>query len=319
VAIAEGRGADRTIAELARRQHGVVARRQLLKAELSSTMIGRRLRAGRLHQLHHGIYLVGHEVPPTFAREMAALLACGPYAVLSHRSAAAISGLLSHPATAPVCVNVPPGRSVTRPRIEFHRGVLERRDVRHRHGMRLTSPPRTILDLSAKLDPDELERLIAEANYRRLASERELQDQLARNPGRRGSTRLRRIVGQPGGAHRTRSQAERRLLRLLRQTGVTGYETNARIHGYEVDVLWRELNFVVEIDGYDGHSGRVAFERDRLKLATLNASGVTVMPVTPNRLRDDPEGAVARLLRALVLAGYDGPPSRAPRSASNPG
>jgi very-short-patch-repair endonuclease len=78
------------------------------------------------------------------------------------------------------------------------------------------------------------------------------------------------------------------MLRLLRRAGVTGYETNARIHGYEVDFLWRETHVAVEVDGYDAHSGRIAFERDRLKAATLNAHGLRVMPITPRQLRDDP-------------------------------
>jgi very-short-patch-repair endonuclease len=79
---------------------------------------------------------------------------------------------------------------------------------------------------------------------------------------------------------------------------------NARIHGYEVDVLWRQLDFAAEIDGYDGHGGRTAFERDRLKIATLKAQGVNVMPVTPRQLHDDPAAVLERLLRALRDAGY---------------
>lgn len=89
---------------------------------------------------------------------------------------------------------------------------------------------------------------------------------------------------------------------LLRRSGVTGYETNARIHGYEVDLLWRELGLAVEVDGYDAHSGRVAFERDRLKVASLNAHGVRVMPVTGRQVRNDSAGVLRRLRRALELA-----------------
>jgi very-short-patch-repair endonuclease len=281
----------------------VVARRQLIDAGLSATEIGRRLRHGRLHQLHLGVYLLGHAVPPAHAHEAAAVLACGADAVLSHRSAAAIWGLLTYPAAADVCVTVPLARHPTRPRIRVRRSALEDRDLRRRHGLPLTSPPRTILDLAPELDPEELERLVAEADYRRLASERELREQVERNSGRRGNATLRRVLGLPGGPARTRSPAERRMLRLLRRTGLTGYELNGRIHGFEVDVLWRELGFAVEIDGYDAHSGRVAFERDRLKVATLKAHGLDVMPVTPRQLRDDPDGVLARLLSALELSG----------------
>jgi Transcriptional regulator, AbiEi antitoxin len=171
------RSDDRVIAELARRQHGVVARRQLIQEGLSEAAIGRRLKAGRLHQLHRGVYLVGHAVPAQYA----------------------------------------PG------------------DLRRRHGLPLTSPPRTILDLAAVIDGDELEPVVAEAHYRRLASEAELRQQLERNPHGRGVVSLRTVLGRPAGPRRTRSEGERALLRLLRERGIGGFETNAKVHGYEVD------------------------------------------------------------------------------------
>ncbi|HSF04141.1 MAG TPA: DUF559 domain-containing protein [Solirubrobacterales bacterium] len=183
---------------------------------------------------------------------------------------------------------------------------MPRTDIRRREGMSLTSPPRRILDLAGELGLEDLERLVAEAHYRRLASGPELREQLERNPGKRGNAVLRSVLELPGGPARTRSHTEQRMLRLLREAGVTGYELNRRIHGFEVDVLWRELGFAVEIDGYDAHSGRLAFERDRLKVATLKARGLDVMPVTPRQLRDDPDGVLARLLRGLELVGYRG-------------
>lgn len=93
------------------------------------------------------------------------------------------------------------------------------------------------------------------------------------------------------------------MLRLLRERGIDGFETNEEILGYEVDFLWRDLGFVVEVDGWDGHSGRVAFERDRLKWARLEAAGVGVMPITGRQARDDPDGVIERLLAALRLRG----------------
>lgn len=287
---------------MAARQHGVVARRQLLEAGVSAQQIKVRLRGGRLHEVHRGVYLVGHVVPPPYAREQAALLACGPAAVLSHRSAAALWGLLSYPPTAPVRLTLPPGRSADRPGLAIHRLCLEGRDTRRRHGLPLTSPPRTILDLAAELARAALERLVAEAAYRRLAGEGELRDQLARNPRKHGAPALRAVLDLPGGPRRTRSPAERAMLRLLRRAGFNGYETNARIGGYEVDILWRDLQLAVEVDGYEAHSGRVAFERDRLKIATLKARGVDVMPVTGRQIRDDPDGVAARLRRAVAAA-----------------
>jgi very-short-patch-repair endonuclease len=97
------------------------------------------------------------------------------------------------------------------------------------------------------------------------------------------------------------------MLRLLRRSRLEGYEINGKIHGYEVDVLWRELDFAVEVDGYDAHSGRIAFERDRLKIATLEANGLAVMPVTGRQLRISEEGVLERLVAALRRSGYTGP------------
>ncbi len=294
---------DLLIAAMAGRQHGVVARRDLLRAGVTSRQITWRLRGGRLHQIHRGVYLVGHVVATEHGRDMAALLACGARAVLSHRSAAALWGLLPYPASAPACVTLPIAGRVVRRGIDVHRAALSPRDVRRRKQLPLTSPPRTVLDLAAKLGPEELERVVAEAGYRRLASEWELGAQIQRNRGKRGNVTLRRILDLAGGPRRTRSPAEREMLTLLRRSGIDGYETNARIRGFEVDALWRERSFAVELDGYAAHSGRLAFERDRLKIAKLKARGLDVMPITPRQLRDDPEGVVARLCAALESQG----------------
>jgi very-short-patch-repair endonuclease len=296
------RFADRAIASFAARQHGVVARWQLLAAGLTRTQITHRLRNGRLHEIHRGVYLVGHSVPPPLAAEQAALLACGERSVLSHRSAANLWKLLPYPASSKVWVTVPPERSADRPGLHVARTEVPARDIRQRHGLRLTSPPRTIFDLARLMDEGELEAVVAEASYRRLASDAELKTQIRENQGKRGLVKLRRVLDLPGGPRRTRSPAERRMLRLLRCAGVTGYETNARIHGYEVDLLWRAENLVVEIDGWDAHSGRVAFERDHLKMATLSANGLAVMPVTGRQIRDDPTGVLNRLQRARIEA-----------------
>jgi very-short-patch-repair endonuclease len=292
------RFADRVISEIAGRQHGVVAHDQLIAAGVTRHQISLRVRRGSLVELHRGVYRVG-PVSSAHAHEMAALLACGPDAVLSHRSAAAYWNLYRYPSTAPVHVTVRPARSVVRHRIQVHRAPIAPRDVRLRDRMRVSSPPRTILELSADLDSMLLEFVVAEANIRRLANDAELRDQVERNAGKRGVRRLGRVLDLPGGPRRTRSPGERRLLRALRGRSIDGYEVNARIHGYEVDFLWRDLGFVLELDGWDGHNGRVAYERDRLKIAILEANGLTVMPVSGRRVRDDLDGVLDHLTRAL--------------------
>lgn len=294
---------DRVIARLASRQHGCAGRWQLLEAGITREQIAVRLEASRLVALHRGVYLVG-TVAPQHACAMAALLAYRLEAILSHRSAAALWALLPYPATAVAWVTVPPERRARRPRINAIRARLDPRDVRIRYGMRLTSPPRTILDLAAIIDdPYELERIVADAAYRRLARERELRDQLARNPRKRGTVKLRAVLDLPGGPKRTRSPAERAMLRLLRERGIGDFETNVRVHGYEVDFYWRAYNLAVEVDGWDAHSSRKAFEHDRLKAATLQAHGIEVMRVTGRQVERDSDGVVSRLLATLAANG----------------
>jgi very-short-patch-repair endonuclease len=246
---------------------------------------------------------------------MAALLAV-PHATLSHASAAHLWNLIPSPPN-PVHITIPPHRTAHRPTIAIHRSNLEQRDIRHRQDLALTSPPRTILDLAATWD--DLESLVAEATYRRLASDHELRAQLDRHSHKPGSRKLRAVLDAPGGPQRTRSPAERTMLRLLREADITGFEANARVHGYEVDLLFRDHDLAVEIDGYDAHSGRVAFERDRLKRATLTSRGITVMPITGRQIRDDAPGVLARLRGALATpASARSAWSRRPRARRRP-
>jgi very-short-patch-repair endonuclease len=170
----------------------------------------------------------------------------------------------------------------------------------------VTSPPRAILDSGRFIHDDyELEAIVAEAHYRGRACEPELRQQIKVREGRRGTTRLRAILDLAGGPQRTRSDGERAMLRLLRANKVLGFQANARVSDYEVDFHWAELNFCVELDGWDAHSSRAAFERDRLKWAELEASGIGVMPVTGRQLRDG-DGTMTRLLAALRRRGYTG-------------
>ena len=239
------RSPDGLIRSIAARQNGIVRRPQLLDAGLTKMQIETRLADGRLVPLHRGVYLVG-AVPSELAYAQAALLACGDKAVLSHRSAAAIWGLLVYPPTAQPWVTVPSHARLVRPRIVIRRGPLESRDTRRRHGMRVVSPPRAVLDCASLLDDlYELEALVADAAYRRLAFGEELRGQVERNAGRPGVAPLRRVLDLEGGPRRTRSKGERWFLQLLREHRITGYEVNEKIHGKEVDFLWRDQSFCV--------------------------------------------------------------------------
>lgn len=294
------RSADRLIWAVARRQHGAVSRTQLLEAGITRHEIQSRLDRGSLIEIHKGVYLVG-AVPTQHAYAQAALLALKGRGTLSHFSAASIWSLRSYPHLAHPWVTVPANARVSRPRIRIARCTLEDCDRRSRLGLCVTSPPRTVLDCATLYEDDyEYEALVAEAQFRGLANEDELQQQLARNPGKRGSPRLRRVLSLPGGPRRTRSGGERAFLRLLRNATIGGFETNSRAFGPELDFVWPAERFAVEIDGWAGHSGRVAFKRDRLKIARLAAKGVQVMPITSDQLRDDPVGVIQRLLETLA-------------------
>ncbi len=271
------RSADAVILALASRAHGIVSRSQLLEAGVTRHQIELRLSDGRLTPLHRGVYLVG-AVASEHAYAQAALLACGSGTALSHRSAASLWGLWPYPSRAFPWVTV--GQEIKRPRIVVRRANLATRDSRRKHGMRVVSPPRAVLDCASIFDdPYELEALVAEAHFRRMAREPELRDQIARNKGRPGVTLLRSILDIEGGPQRTRSGGERWFLRLLREHGVKGFEANEKVYGWEVDFLWRELGFCIELDGWDGHSSRPAFEKDRRKWAELSVAGLTVMPL----------------------------------------
>lgn len=292
---------DRIIWRLARKQHGVVARWQLLPLGVSRHEIQRRRETRRLTEIHRGVYLVG-AVPSEFSYAQAALLALKGRGTLSHFSAAHLWSLRDYPPQAPPWITAPFNGRSSRSGLHLHRATLEAVDLRKVRGLQVTSPPRTVLDCAPLYGDDyEFEALVAEAKYRGVASEAELSDQLGRNPKKRGSARLRRVLDLSGGPRRTRSKGERAFLRLLREQGIDGYETNSKVFGPELDFVWADLRFAVEIDGWDGHSGKVAFERDRLKVAELQAKDVDVMPITGRQIARDRNGVLRRLNAALAF------------------
>ena len=165
------------------------------------------------------------------SRQMAAVLACGHTAALSHRSAAAHWGLFSYPAHAgDVWVTVAAKDRVGPAGVRLFRvGRLEERDRRVRDRIPVTSPPRTLLDLAAVLDPKDLEAAVAEAYVKGLASDRELQDQLARNSRKPGRGALWAFVERTSQPALTQSEAERLLLDLVRKAGLPEPEVNVRV------------------------------------------------------------------------------------------
>ena len=227
------------------------------------------------------------------------MLACGDSAVLSHRSAAVAWALLAG-LDGDVDVIVPERGRQRRPGIRVHRSRLQPVEVTRRHGMPVTTPLRTILDLAAVARPAELELAVAEAERRRLATTPNVRKAIEESPRRAGMAQLRSFLDRVGGPALTRSAAERELLRLVRAAGLPAPEHNVAAGGHVVDLMWREQRLVAEVDGYAYHSGRAAFERDRSRDAELLAAGYRVLRVTWRQLVERPEAVVARLAEGLV-------------------
>ena len=291
---------ERAIAELAAKQRGVITRAQLLELGLTRTTIDNWVKHSRLHPLYRGIFLLGHPRPIAGAPQLAAVLACGRGAVLSHLSAAGLWRLLPG-REGDVDVTVP-GRNPGRRRgIRVHRvNALDRRDVRKLGGIPITSPARTIFDVAAVVRRRELEQALAEAYARRLARRSDFVSLLARRSSRPGTRALRALLDD-GAPALTRSEAEDRLLALIRAGELPQPESNIRIGRHEVDFLWREQRLVVEVDGFAFHSSRSAFERDRRRDAELGTLGFRVMRVTWRQIVNEPEALVARLAAALAV------------------
>jgi very-short-patch-repair endonuclease len=187
-----------------------------------------------------------------------------------------------------------------RPGIRVHRTLsLTQRDVRRVDEVPVTSPARTLLDLGADLARDDHEAVVADALRRHLVRPVDLEEQLTRNGRLRGAASLRAILETESGPAFTRSAAERRLLALVRNSSLPSPVVNARVAGYEVDFLWPHERVIVEVDGFQWHADRTAFERDRERDAELQALGYRVVRVTWRQLTQEPAAVVRRLERVL--------------------
>lgn len=294
---------DALIAELADRQHGRVARRQLRALGLGDDAIDHRIACGRLHVVHPGVYAVGYRRPTDAARWAAAVLAAGDGAVLSHRSAAALWGLRP---SAHVEVTVPGDRRPSG--FIVHRSALPADEVTVRAGIPVTTVPRTLLDLAAVVRLDEARRAVDAAERLGLTDALSLADIVDRYPGRRGIRTLREIVADGRiGLDVTRSVLEDRFLRLVEEAGLPRPRVNATVTAggrtFECDCVWERERVVVELDGHHWHRTAQAFERDRERDRVLGAAGWSVARVTWRQL-DLGATAVIADVRALVASRW---------------
>jgi very-short-patch-repair endonuclease len=290
---------DHELALLAARQHGVVAVWQLRECGVGRGALERRLALGRLHRVHRGVYAVGHRKLQWRGVMMAAVLACGPDAVLSHRSAARLSGVRPDSRRG-VDVTVAGSGRRGRPGIDLHAvRALDPRDITRIDGIPVTTLPRTLLDLAEVVPQDHVVRTIEEAERKRIFNRTALEELLARSPGRRGRRPLRSIltdaVIEPG----TREELERRFRQVIREAGLPHPKINTLVEDYEVDAYWPDHKLVVELDGYDTHQTRKAFEDDRERDAVLLLAGYRVVRITWRQLIRKPDEVINRLRRLL--------------------
>jgi hypothetical protein len=292
------------LANLAGRQHGVVSIRQLTgPLGYSESAVNRAVRAGRLHRLHRGVYAVGHRRLTRQGECLAAVLGAGPGSLLSHGSAAWLWGL--GPRTPlPLTVTTPDHRR-TRPRIRLHHArCLAKEDRALREGIPVTALPRTLLDLAATVPVKRLRKTIERAEELKLFDLGPVESVLARNVGHRGSGRLRDALALYRPASLTRSGLEERFLDLVLQAGLPRPSTNFTELGLELDAYWPEHRFAVELDAFETHGSREAFERDRIRQEELKLAGIEMIRVTEARLEREPDEVIRRV--ALLLRGRGG-------------
>ena len=288
---------DHSIAALAGRRHGVISREQLRGLGLSPAAIDHRVRAGRLHVIHRGVYSVGHRVLTIEGRWIAAVLASGAGAVLSHASAAAAWELRPIGAGA-IHVTIPatPGRAL-RTGIRLHRSkMLALGHSTVHHAIPITTPVRTLVDIAATLKGRQLEQALDRAEQLRLVDFAELAQALAARPTRPGSPSLQAVLSRyTAGSTVTRSELEERFLALCDDHGLPRPETNTRIKGIEIDFVWRDARLIVEVDGYAYHRSPAAFERDRERDVILTVGGWQVMRFTYAQITRRPAWVAAAI------------------------
>lgn len=298
------RDLDRLICSIAERQHGVVARYQLLRAGAGRRAVGHRIQQGRLHLVHRGVYAVGYRNLTREGRWMAATLAGGPGAALRRRSAATLWGIRYWDSAQVELVASSQRRD--RPGIAFRWCVLRADELTRKDGIPVTTPARTLLDLASILNRSQLERAINEAEIRRLDGTLSLGEMVDRHPHQPGSANLRQVLADGRGGERiTRSELETEFLSFLDAYRLPRPRVNALVETparrYEADCVYTAERLILELDGYAIHATRRTFEEDRARDRALTTAGWRVVRITWRQLREDPR-SLAGYIRALLRA-----------------
>lgn len=301
----------------------MVARWQLLQAGLTNGQISARIDNQRLVAVRRGVYALGHRPSGDWGKWMSAVLSCGPDAVLSHRSAAALWGILKW--HGPVEVISPHSGKRRQQRIdpgELTPPVVRRPSRWDRNSdatavgsIPVTSIARTLIDLASVLDETKLSIALNEATRRELVNIGQLRAKVASARGRKGIGNLRKLLEQwhPQSVL-TRSELENRFLAFLKDHGFPTPEVNQRVAGYEVDFYWKEYELIVELDGREFHDTDRGFEADRERSAQLELSGRRVLRLTWSMVVHEPQRTAAKLADYFRLALDTRPGSRPPES-----
>jgi very-short-patch-repair endonuclease len=275
--------------------HGVVTRVQLLSAGIDSAAIQRRVRKGALIPVYRGVYYVGHRPQSMEARYMAAVRACGEGSVLSGRAAAHLMGLLKAAPELPE-VTTPTERRIVG--IDTRRSrAMDPLDATTFRGIPVTSVARTLLDLARSLSLDALARACHEAGVRYRTTPKDVDDVLARNPTVAGAANLRRVMH--GEVPVVLSQLERRFVSLLRDADLPLPVTNRPASGRRVDCRWPDRRLVVELDSYQFHNSRHAWEKDRERERQARARGDELRRYTWADVVEEPRPMLEELRRLL--------------------
>jgi very-short-patch-repair endonuclease len=285
---------DEAIGELAGRQHGVVSLAQLRELGLTRHQIEGRVAARRLLPLHRGVYAVGHEALTWRARLLAAVCACGPGALASHRAAGAIHRLISFSRIEVTVAHTARARRGIAVHRSRHTAAEDRTVV---DAIPVTSVARTFVDLAEVLNERQLTRAVRQAELLKVFDLRAIEAALERVPGRRGRHRLRRaLVAYQPESHFLRSRAERRLKALCMRYGLPKPQFNVQVCGHEVDAYWPEAKLALEFDGVETHYTRHAFHQDRRPDRALAAEGIQTLRVT----WPDLDAALAEQVRRIL-------------------
>ena len=265
------------VAVLAARQHGIVAGFQLAAAGLSPTQVAGLVSRGHLHRIHRGVFAVGHLQIAREGRWLAAVLACKPDSFLSHGPAGQLLGFVDRRLRFALHVSRR-GRACRAPAgvVTHHPRSLPSGDTTVRLGIPVTSPTRTVWDLSASLCPAPLRRAFEQAEKFGLLDRERLTALLAATPNHRGAGTLRELLAERSiPLSETRSWLEDLALRTCLERGLPPPAVNVPLLGYEIDLLWEEATFVVEADGND-HLAPSQRDRDNERDIALGRAGYLV-------------------------------------------